>query len=802
MIGYHSGCWFGTIVGPSRAAYNLGSVNPRPVMSINLVNVGDPLDTRAYLSSSGVDVVVPLKDGGYTMVVREAPIGFTSWPNDAPKNYLVTVGANGVPVGKPILLGEINNNGVRISDFEIKAAKALADGSLLVSVSSDYGRTASLGTVSKSGAIETFYSAPLLNEDGGTAYPPSGNVAFGRDDTIALARIASDNTGIHRTVDILSPDRKLVASVTIDRNVKADVNGSTEVTALADGRFLVTWVEEAAKTTVVKAQVVTKQGKLDGSAFVAARVDDLGTPGVTQIEHEVAALADGGFAITLESSESYYDPKDPKASMAVRGSIEGKVWIRTESGALKAGPSHVTVAKADAKSDGTFLKGLAGLSDGRYIEIIKEQFTTAAGGAESTLKGYVYDSAGDATGEVVDFLYASSAAGRLTAFNAVTALADGRFLMTFRNSLAFQGPDHGTIQAYGLSTAGFVTVKGATAGADVLKGSATLNLAESIDGADGDDRLSGFGGNDRLFGGRGRDVLDGGKGADRMEGGKDSDTYIVDHFGDIVIEASRSGVDTVRSSVSYGLTANIENLTLTGTKAIDGHGNALNNVLVGNAAANELIGFGGSDVMQGGAGNDTYYVDDAGDRVFEKSGEGTDTVKTRVSYTLTEDQSIDVLKTDFVDADAKLTLIGNNRSNVIEGHRGSDIINGKAGSDILSGGDDSYIRDVFVFDTALGKYNIDRITDFSTGWFNADMIHLDDAIFKGLAKGELAASAFKNTARGSIDADDRILYNENTGALSFDADGSGKAKAVQFAVLGEVGATTHPELMSHHIFVV
>lgn len=771
------------------------------MMSINLVNVGDALDTRAYGTNTHVDEVVPLPGGGYIMVVQESPFFFPSWSNDPPKNYLVTVGANGVPIGGPVRLGDINNNGARISDISIEAAKALADGSLLVAISSDYGRTASLGTVSKTGAIETFYSVPLFDEDGGAVSPPF-STAFGKDNTIALARIASDQTGTYRTVDILNPQQKRVASVAVDRNVTDDEAGSTEVTALADGRFLVTWVQEGRTNTVVKARVVTKDGRLDGAAFVAARVDDLGTPGITRIDHEVAALADGGFAITLESSESYYDAANPSASMAIRGKIEGKVWIRTESGALKAGPSHVTVAQADAKADGTFLKGLAGLSDGRFIEIVKEQFDNAAGSPESTLKGYVYDSAGDATGEVVDFLYASSAAGRLTAFNSVTALADGRFLMTFWNSLAFQGPNHGTIQAYGLSTAGFVTVTGATAGADVLKGSATLDLAESIDGGSGDDRLSGFGGNDRLFGGRGRDYLDGGKGADRMEGGKDSDTYIVDHFGDIVVEAPKSGVDTVRSSVSYGLTANVEHLTLTGTKAIDGHGNSLDNRILGNAAANELYGFGGNDVMQGGAGNDTYYVHEAGDRVFEKSGEGTDTVKTTVSYTLTEDQSIEVLKTEYVDADATLTLIGNDRNNVIEGHRGSDIINGKAGSDTLTGGDDGYVRDVFVFDTALGPSNIDRITDFGAGWFNSDVIHLDDAVFKGLATGGLAAAAFKNTVRGSIDADDRILYDENTGALSYDADGSGKAKAVQFAVLGEVGATTHPELMSYQIFVV
>jgi Ca2+-binding RTX toxin-like protein len=81
----------------------------------------------------------------------------------------------------------------------------------------------------------------------------------------------------------------------------------------------------------------------------------------------------------------------------------------------------------------------------------------------------------------------------------------------------------------------------------------------------------------------------------------------------------------VQSSVTYTLAANLENLTLTGTAAIDGTGNALDNVLTGNTAANTLTG---------GAGNDTYVVDNAGDVVVEAIGEGTDLVRSSVTYAL------------------------------------------------------------------------------------------------------------------------------------------------------------------------
>ena len=73
-------------------------------------------------------------------------------------------------------------------------------------------------------------------------------------------------------------------------------------------------------------------------------------------------------------------------------------------------------------------------------------------------------------------------------------------------------------------------------------------------------------------------MLDGGAGADTMSGGAGNDTYVVDDAGDVVTEAAGEGTDTVRARVSYTLGANVENLTLTGTGAINGTGNALDNV--------------------------------------------------------------------------------------------------------------------------------------------------------------------------------------------------------------------------------
>ncbi len=129
--------------------------------------------------------------------------------------------------------------------------------------------------------------------------------------------------------------------------------------------------------------------------------------------------------------------------------------------------------------------------------------------------------------------------------------------------------------------------------------------ADTIRGFGGNDSLFGLGGDDILEGGDGNDILDGGIGGDTMLGGSGNDTYIVDSALDAVWETTvvggaidAGGIDTVQSTVSYTLPSFVENLTLTGTAAVNGTGNSLNNVLVGNSAANTLSGGSGNDTLR------------------------------------------------------------------------------------------------------------------------------------------------------------------------------------------------------------
>ena len=221
-------------------------------------------------------------------------------------------------------------------------------------------------------------------------------------------------------------------------------------------------------------------------------------------------------------------------------------------------------------------------------------------------------------------------------------------------------------------------------------------------------RLTGNALSNVLVGLDGNDVLNGAAGADTLIGGAGNDSYVIDHSSDQVIELAGEGLDTVQAAISYGLTAEIENLTLTGTAAINGIGNNLDNRLTGNAAANTLSGMEGNDIIDGkaaadlligGAGNDTYYVDQSDDLVIEKAEGGIDLVNSSATFTLSaEAENLTLTGVAAIDGTGNAganTLTGNAAGNRLEGLGGHDVLDGKAGADILAGGagNDTYIAD-------------------------------------------------------------------------------------------------------------
>ncbi|MER9255078.1 calcium-binding protein [Mesorhizobium sp. M0598] len=293
--------------------------------------------------------------------------------------------------------------------------------------------------------------------------------------------------------------------------------------------------------------------------------------------------------------------------------------------------------------------------------------------------------------------------------------------------------------------------------------------------------LTGNGSGQTIQGNAGANVINGRGGADTMTGYGGNDTYYIDNAGDRVNEAVGGGTDKILASASYALSAGsqIELLATTSpsvSTAINLTGNEFAQTIQGNAGANVINGGGGADTMAGRGGNDTYYVDNAADKVVEALGGGTDKVLASVSHALLAGSQIELLATASPSGTTAINLTGNGFAQTIQGNAGANIINGGGGADILTGNGGN---DVFVFNSALGAGNIDRITDFNK---LQDKIQLDDAVFAGLKLGGLSSDAFF-AGTAAHDSSDHIIYNSSTGALSFDSDGIGGAAQIQFATL-------------------
>ncbi|MBO1047272.1 MAG: DUF4347 domain-containing protein [Dolichospermum sp. DEX182a] len=237
----------------------------------------------------------------------------------------------------------------------------------------------------------------------------------------------------------------------------------------------------------------------------------------------------------------------------------------------------------------------------------------------------------------------------------------------------------------------------------------------SFSGTAGNDWVKGGTGNDDLTGGNGNDYLNGGTGTDFLIGGKGNDTFVVDNIGDIIAEGLNDGIDTVESSITWTLKTNLENLTLTGTTAINGTGNTLNNIITGNAADNVLTGGLGNDTLTGGAGadtligdagNDSYYVDNTADSITENLNEGTDIVFSSVTYTLTTN-----LENLTLTGTTAINGTGNTLNNIITGNAADNVLTGGLGNDTLTGGAGA---DTLIGDAGNDSYYVDNTADSIT----------------------------------------------------------------------------------------
>jgi Ca2+-binding RTX toxin-like protein len=103
--------------------------------------------------------------------------------------------------------------------------------------------------------------------------------------------------------------------------------------------------------------------------------------------------------------------------------------------------------------------------------------------------------------------------------------------------------------------------------------------------------------------------------------------------------------------------------------------------LNGGAGDDRIDGGPGSDTMVGGPGDDIYVVDDASETIFERIGEGTDTVRSFASHAL--DPNLEIL---VLNGGGNVDGTGNNLANKLVGTAGKNILDGRAGDDLIFGG--------------------------------------------------------------------------------------------------------------------
>nr|WP_246205700.1 hypothetical protein [Microvirga arsenatis] len=369
-------------------------------------------------------------------------------------------------------------------------------------------------------------------------------------------------------------------------------------------------------------------------------------------------------------------------------------------------------------------------------------------------------------------------------------------------ALYMQRLGDGTIVATGAS-------RGAAAG-DVFRS------IEIVDGTTQADTIEGTTGAQVFWGAQGADVLKGHDGNDELNGGVDNDTLSGGTGGDRLV--GEAGFDWA----SYAETASGVSVSLA-----SGQG------LAGEAAGDTLIGIeallgsrfddtlaGAAHELHGGLGNDTYQVG-AGTLVAEGAGQGIDTVVASGSYSLAPSAEVEVLRLASAGGLEAYSLTGSNAANAISGNAGANALNGLDGNDTLTGeagndaiaggnGNDRLVGglgkdmlsggtglDIFVFDTkANKKVNLDQIADFVV---KDDSFWLDNAVFTKLGKkGSVTNPAQINkkffvVGSAAKDKDDYLIYNKAKGVLLYDADGSGKGKAVEITTLSKKLAMTHKD---------
>jgi Ca2+-binding RTX toxin-like protein len=223
----------------------------------------------------------------------------------------------------------------------------------------------------------------------------------------------------------------------------------------------------------------------------------------------------------------------------------------------------------------------------------------------------------------------------------------------------------------------------------------------------------------------GADTLTSNTGADTLLGGSGNDTFVINNSGDLIQDTSTTAINIAKSSVSYSLATNVNNLLLTGSGNIVGTANGGNDSLTANTGSDTLVagmgvdtlvsGTSGADSLVGGSGNDTFFVNNTADVVTDTAIAASNVISSTVSFTLPTDVNSLIFT-----GTAALKATGNSGNDSLTANTGSDTLVGGSGIDTLvsgTSGTDSLVggsgNDLFFVNNTA-----DIVTDTSTATSN------------------------------------------------------------------------------------
>jgi Ca2+-binding RTX toxin-like protein len=598
----------------------------------------------------------------------------------------------------------------------------------------------------------------------------------------------------------------------------------SNVTALVDGRFVVTFTDTSESGTgtnaddnnlAVRARIFNADGSQSVPEFLVNK-----TTSSAQFASRITALADGGFVVTFtDGSLSGAGSNADASDSAIRARIFNA------DGSQSVPEFLVNTTTANDQSDSS----VTALADGRFIVTWTDLSLSGGDTSGVAVRARIFNR--DGTQSVPEFLVNTTTGGS-QGLSSVTALADGRLVVTF-SDFSQSGGDttFGAVRvqvfdprSYDGTSAAETVTGGAFddnyfgyGGADVISGRGGDDFlsggegSDTLNGDDGNDRLSGGGDGDLINGGTGDDQLRGEAGSDQLFGG-DGNDYLNGGAGGDVLNGG-AGWDSVRyDNALSSVDARLYNAALnTGEAAGDSYigieqlvGGYFSDVLYGDGSNNIIAGLGGDDVMDGvGGAVDYFYGGDGRDQVFCRSGadvidggNGFDyarydyaSVGLRAYLYDSTQNSGDAAGDYYTSVEALVgtafgdDLRGDAIGNIISGGNGNDFIVGLAGADLLNGGAGV---DSFFYSSAFDGGTGDLIEDFVSG---TDRIMVDGSQFGLGSPGGVAIDAFRFVSGASANlATTQFGHDAVTGEVWYDFNGTGGGGRTTLAYL-QAGAT-------------